>query len=91
MLLRAASIEAVKTPINALRKVIIMDLLRILFFVLKLAWKLLAVIGVVFLWLLSLLPDTEDDEEFHSVDSGVGESREHISCRDGETFYSLKD
>jgi hypothetical protein len=61
MLLRAASIEAVKTPINALRKVIIMDLLKILFFVFKLAWKLLLAVGAVFLWLLSLLPDNEDE------------------------------
>jgi hypothetical protein len=68
-----------------------MDLLKILFFVFKLAWKLLLAVGAVFIWLLSLLPDTEESEDLYSVDSGVGECREYISCRDGETFYSLKD
>lgn len=53
----AALIEAVKIPINALRKLIIMDLLKPLFFVLKLAWQLLLAAGAVFLWLLSLLPE----------------------------------
>lgn len=54
----AALIEAVNNPINALRKLIIMDLLKILFFVFKLAWKLLLAVGAVFLW---LLPDNEDE------------------------------
>lgn len=64
-----------------------MDLPNILFFVFKLAWKLLLAVGAVFLWLLSLLPDNEDDGELHSVDSGISESREYISCRDGETLF----
>lgn len=87
----AALIEAVKIPINALRKLIIMDLLKFLFFTFKLAWQLLLAAGAVFLWLLSLLPDTDEDDELYSTDSGVSGCREYISRRDGETFFSLKD
>ncbi len=48
-----------------------MDLPKILFFVFKLAWKLLLAVGAVFLWLLSLLPDNDDDGDNDVSSMGV--------------------